>query len=129
MTSRCSRVADLVGLLACGQAAHAQSQSWDKQLPASKRFDVLADFGGEAVLDKETGLLWERTPGDVNGDGVLSSDDQMTWFSGLNRCRTAVSGNRQGWRLPTYQELASLIDPSVPSSPEAPIRSSVQHGH
>jgi len=31
------------------------SQSWDKKLPGTARFTVLADFGGAAVRDNETG--------------------------------------------------------------------------
>ena len=34
--------------------------SWDQVLPANERF-VLA-MGGAAVLDKETGLVWEQSP-------------------------------------------------------------------
>ena len=30
-------------------------ESWDSKINTTKRFVVLADFNGEAVLDKETG--------------------------------------------------------------------------
>ena len=33
---------------------------WSQILPASERFELVLD--GKAVLDKETGLVWERTP-------------------------------------------------------------------
>ena len=118
MSTRSALIA-LIGLLACGSIAHAQSQSWDKVLSASRRFVVLDAFAGEAVLDKETGLVWERTPGDVNADGVLNSEDEQNWFLAQHHCRALAVGNRRGWRLPSPQELASLSDPSV--TPALPI--------
>src|SRR5678809_1356899 len=37
------------------------THSWDKKLPSVSRFTVLSDFGGAAVRDEETGLVWEKT--------------------------------------------------------------------
>ena len=74
--------------------------SWDQTLPASTRFIVLSNFGGQGVLDRETGLVWQRAP----------SADIVDWFTALDFCRTFAAGGRAGWRLPSFSELSSLID-------------------
>lgn len=79
--------------------------SWDQTLRCSStencsRF-VLA-MGGDGVLDRETGLVWEKSP---SGQG--------NWLSALVYCNVKTAGNRNGWRLPSIQELASLLDPAA----------------
>jgi len=78
--------------------------SWDQQLPASTRFIVLSNWGtgNEAVLDRETGLVWEQSP----------STSQTNWAFASIHCVQLSKGGRKGWRLPTIQELASLVDPT-----------------
>jgi hypothetical protein len=81
-------------------------KSWSNIIPnASRRFVVLADFNNEAVLDRETGLVWERSP----------AATVQTWAAARGICATKNVGNRKGWRLASFLELTSLIDPSVPS--------------
>ena len=41
---------------------HPSVQGIDKTLPNTSRFTVLTDFGGTAVRDNETGLVWEPSP-------------------------------------------------------------------
>ena len=75
--------------------------SWDQTLPAATRFIVLTNMNGQAVLDRETGLVWERTPSSFN-TGFRST--------AVTTCMVATTGGRQGWRLPRVDELLSLAD-------------------
>lgn len=78
---------------------------WDQVLPAAQRFVILPAFNSDAVLDKETGLIWEKSPATTAGN---SSNARST-------CANKAVGGRKGWRLPSMPELASLVDPSVAS--------------
>ncbi len=99
--------------------------SWDQVLPAndgdattgcnSTRFKCVmptpANPGGEAVLDKETGLVWEQSPDTIT----------HTWRSARFPCKNGTTGGRRGWRLPSVHELASLVDPNNPTgNPDLP---------
>ena len=72
--------------------------------------------GTVAFLDKETGLVWEGSPGTGDPSATLMAD----WITAKSACNALQVGNREGWRLPTVQELASLVDPSQTSSPKLP---------
>jgi hypothetical protein len=80
--------------------------SWDQKLPCDSlstcpRFVVLANWNSEAVLDRETGLVWERQPGATTSNWFLAD--------GFN-CKSKVTGGRSGWRLPSFVELQTLYD-------------------
>jgi Protein of unknown function (DUF1566) len=86
--------------------------SWDKRIdsPTLERFHVLAAFQNQAVLDRETGLVWERSP----------STEHMQWSNARLFCAQKTVGGRGGWRLPAFFELASLVAPSVHTGPRLP---------
>jgi phage baseplate assembly protein gpV len=100
----------LIGFLPVAALAAGASgfPTWSQHLTKG-RFTVLPLFGSAAVLDKETGLVWEKQPSTGVGD----------WFNRLSRCYTLEVGGRKGWRVPTIEELASLVDTSN-SSPTLP---------
>jgi enamine deaminase RidA (YjgF/YER057c/UK114 family) len=84
---------------------HIQTMQWDKAMPASQRFVVLTAFNNDAVLDKETGLVWEKSP---QSAAVSLPNARLA-------CANKAVGGRKGWRVPALPELASLVDPSVAS--------------
>jgi hypothetical protein len=83
--------------------------TWSQKLPAADRFELVLD--GEAVLDKETGLVWAKN---ANLFGIL------TWSDAIAACYETTIGGRKGWRIPTMSELTSLLDPTR-SSPSLPL--------
>jgi hypothetical protein len=122
-----TRGAGIIGLMALGllvmaaiTAGPAQAVSsngpyyaepaWDQKLPASTRFVLLLDWEAKAVLDRETGLVWEQSP----------SGATNFWQNSLRTCLSKNVGGSKGWRLPTITELASLIDPSATTEPTLP---------
>jgi hypothetical protein len=79
-------------------------QSWDVKIDsAPSRFLVLRSFDNQAVLDKETQIVWARRP---------DATPLRTWGTAMNFCLGARYGGRGGWRLPSMEELTSLIDAS-----------------
>lgn len=80
---------------------------WDQNLPAANRFVILAAFNQQAVLDMNTGLVWERSPQTTGA----------TWTDARRISLEKIVGGQKGWRLPSIPELASLIHPNAPSGP------------
>ncbi len=112
----------LVASIAQGQTAangpYYATPSWDQSLAASTRFVVLTNFNSQAVLDRETGLVWERAPS-TTFVPLVPAPNEFTGATAVGRCALLKVGGRYGWRLPTIQELHSLIDdtqdPALPA--------------
>lgn len=98
-----------------GIAKAIDLRDWGRKIDdASLRFQVLGSFNGEAVLDRETQLVWERSPSSGTQEWRLALAGVFT-----GGCYNKIVGGRKGWRAPTVEELASLVDPSqtIPSLP------------
>ena len=76
---------------------------WDTNNASATRFT--AAFTG-AVLDNNTGLVWEQAP---------DATQRTTWISANATCINKQVGGTRGWRLPSVVELGSLMDPSLPA--------------
>jgi hypothetical protein len=96
-------------------------KSWSRKIKdATKRFEVLDRFNDEAVLDRETQLVWERAPQDPFLPGTFSV--------AVEHCYARIMGGRMGWRLPTVEELTSLLVETPTANPEV-IRAALPSGH
>ena len=93
----------LMGAIPAGAASGAgpyyATPSWDQTMPDSTRFVTLTNFNNEAVLDRETGLVWEA---------VL--DITMPWGDAMWYSTTREIGDRGGWRLPSVAELRTIFN-------------------
>jgi len=67
--------------------------------------------GGAGVLDHNTGLVWLK-------QGTWSAE--KNWWNTVSYCTSLYVGGVTGWRLPTKDELLSLVDKSVAGSPKLP---------
>ena len=88
--------------------------AWKPQPVSATQFVVLSDWKSEAVFDRETGLVWELSPG----------KDPVDWTGAQEHCLNLAAGGRKGWRMPSVHELASLVDPGV-----APPGPTLRAGH
>jgi uncharacterized protein DUF1566 len=66
------------------------------------RFTVLGEYNREAVRDQTTGLVWEQSP----------ALDMSDWEMAQRRCSSSHAGGDTDWRVPTVQELRTLVEPS-----------------
>lgn len=75
-------------------------QSWEKKIENPQRFHVLGDFHAAAVLDQETGLVWERDPTFFEPGNVGEVTTVGSWLLAAMACIRKSVGARKGWRLP-----------------------------
>lgn len=98
----------LIGMAALlGNAGAAETSSATSQIG---RFAVLDTFREEAVLDRTTQLIWERSP----------DRTEVTWSTAQTRCALKTVGGHTGWRVPSFIELMTLIEPPPDQSSSHP---------
>ena len=96
-------IALVVGSIAMSVTTFADQSTADR--PAqdrAARFTVLGEHNHEAVRDKRTVLVWEQSP----------ALDMSDWEMAQRRCSSSHAGGSTDWRVPTVQELATLVEPA-----------------
>lgn len=63
---------------------------------------VLSAFAAEPYVDRQSGLMWQ--------DDSATAEAKMTWHEGMQYCGDLRIGHHEDWRLPTVQELFTLVD-------------------
>jgi hypothetical protein len=93
-----------VPLLATGVTeccSQCDSERWPGQ-DGAYRMGIpqsFSDNGDGTVTDNVTGLMWEKAV----------SDRPLTWEESLRRCEDLELGGHDDWRLPSINELQSLV--------------------
>ena len=95
----------ITGIGGGGEGNH--TLRWDTNNPSASCF--VTAFPG-AVLDKNTGLVWEQAPDIGTGPPNSSAIGGRAAI-----CLRKNVGGVQGWRLSSVVELMSVLDPSLPA--------------
>jgi hypothetical protein len=97
-----------IGAAALFGSAGATESPYDTS--QSGRFAVLETLRQEAVLDHRTQLIWERSPNPA----------EVTWTTAHTRCTLKTVGGQTGWRLPSFIELMTLVEPLTQQTARVP---------
>ena len=112
--SRIGAVGLAVGCLALAGLGSGATPAEAADAPTGQqgasRFVVLEAFNNEAVLDNETGLVWETIP----------TRARTVWKNAAGICAKKTVGGKKGWRLPAVKELATLADHTIYPPPALP---------
>lgn len=98
-------------LLLAPLLADAQSCSGAQQTPTS-RFEMPGDG---TVIDKETGLQWKRCLEGAGGVTCEGGEDLRYYYEDAKKLQGKYFANRSDWRIPTKEEIESIVDKSCRS--------------
>ncbi len=107
------------GPVACGDSRSltARLDAIEESLRASRslcfeRSDRFVDHADGTVLDACTGLMWQSGAADISANGVIDECDRVS-LDGANAYAGSLTlAGHSDWRVPTFQEILSLVDES-----------------
>jgi hypothetical protein len=74
------------------------------EVPGAVRF---VDNKDGTITDKKTGLMWAKNP---HTDLPEKFKSMMAWKDAIAACKELSFAGHKDWRLPTVEELRSIID-------------------
>jgi len=89
--------------------AYKSSSTYVRAVRGSHALGNFVDHGDNTVTDNDTGLTWEVKTDD---GGPRDKDNTYTWETAMDYCEDLSLGGHDDWRLPSYNELISILDPS-----------------
>jgi hypothetical protein len=133
MTIDCSfalRLTMVLALAATASAPVAQAQGRGGGPAPATSGTRFVDNGDGTISDAQTGLMWEKKTSDLGSGQNLSDprdvDNKYTWEVAMGEWLDRLNGRliakatdgafagHSDWRVPTLQELTTLVDTSVP---------------
>jgi hypothetical protein len=80
-------------------------------------FVKFVDNGNGTILDKQTGLTWQKCSFAPGQDSLCAlAATTHNWTTAVNNCNNLNLASRT-WRLPNIKELMTILDSTVPSAP------------
>jgi hypothetical protein len=105
----------LFGCLFVIMSLTAQAQTCNPNIQKTKpdrQYELLNN--DTEVLDKKTGLIWQRCALGMswNGSTCSGTATSHTWEDALAQAATAATNTGVAWRVPNAKELLSLYEPA-----------------
>ena len=105
-------LAFLVSSLLVGASAVAECTSnRNVNVIVTKPDNIYIDHGDGTVTDRETGLMWQKCPLGLSGNGCTTGVRQLlNWQDALAAANDNADFGHSDWRLPNKNEMASLLE-------------------
>jgi hypothetical protein len=92
--------------------AQCNGGNLNSSVPASAPLSEFAEADDGTLRHRRTGLIWQRCPLGQSWDGsdCLGTFAAMNWTTALDTAVDHVQAEKDDWRLPNRNELASIIE-------------------
>ena len=100
-------------ILFASEIGFARNQECLANIPASTPDARFINHGNGTLTDKQTGLMWKQCLEGQNGGQCAGKANPLSWDGAVNAAQTANNAHYAGysdWRLPTVDELVSVIE-------------------
>lgn len=106
----------IISVLLSGLAMPAMAQDCDKSMPATAPMSRFTVSGDGVIADKQTGNIWLRCPLGMQWEDGSCAGNSLSYnwreaVTVIGELNTRKIAGRSDWRLPTVDELSSIVEP------------------